>query len=49
MARLNIDPSTAKHYELVYQGNPLPEDKTLKELGIPNGARLILEPEPEVI
>lgn len=49
MGRLDIDPSKAKQYQLVYDGDPLPEDKTLTELGINDGAELVLEPEPEVI
>jgi hypothetical protein len=44
MAKLNIDPSTVGNYGLVYQGNPLPEDRTLKELSIPNKAILVLTP-----
>lgn len=49
MGRLEIDPSKAKQYQLVYDGDPLPENKTLAELGIDDGAELVLEPEPEVI
>lgn len=49
MGRLEIDPSKAKQYQLVYDGDPLPENKTLDELGIDDGAELVLEPEPEVI
>lgn len=49
IAQLNIDESKAKQYQLVHEGDPLPENKTLDELGIEDGAELILEPEPEVI
>lgn len=49
MGRLDIDPSKAKQYQLVYDGDPLPENETLAELGIDDGAELVLEPEPEVI
>lgn len=49
MGRLDIDPSKVKQYQLVYEGDPLPETKTLAELGINDGAELVLEPEPEVI
>lgn len=49
MGRLDIDPSKAKQYQLVYDGDPLPENKTLADLGIDDGAELVLEPEPEVI
>jgi hypothetical protein len=49
MGRLEIDPSKAKQYQLVHDGDPLPENKTLAELGIDDGAELVLEPEPEVI
>jgi hypothetical protein len=49
MGRLEIDPSKAKQYQLVHDGDPLPDNKTLAELGIDGGAELVLEPEPEVI
>lgn len=49
MGRLEIDPSKAKQYQLVHDGDPLPENKTPAELGIEDGAELVLEPEPEVI
>jgi len=49
MKRLEIDPSKAKQYQLVRDGDPLPENKTLTDLGIEDGAELVLEPEPEVI
>jgi len=49
MGRLEIDSSKAKQYQLVYDGNPLPENKSLADLGITDGAELVLEPEPEVI
>lgn len=43
MAQLKIDPSAASKYRLVLNGQPLPEDKTLVELNVPNGATLTLE------
>jgi len=49
MGRLEVDPSKAKQYQLVHDGDPLPENKTLAELSIDDGAELVLEPEPEVI
>ena len=49
MGRLDIDPSKAKQYQLVYDGDPLPGNQTLAELGIADGAEIVLEPEPEVI
>lgn len=49
MGRLEIDPSKAKQYQLVHDGDPLPGNKTLADLGIEDGAELVLEPEPEVI
>lgn len=49
IGRLEIDPSKAKQYQLVHDGEPLPGNKTLDELGIEDGAELVLEPEPEVI
>lgn len=49
MGRLEIDPSQAKQYQLVHDGDPLPENKTLNDLGITDGSELVLEPEPEVI
>ena len=42
MARLNIDPSQAGSYRLVYDGNELDENQTLGELGIPDSATLLL-------
>lgn len=44
MAKLGIDPSQKDSYRLVFQSNPLPEDKTIGEAGVPNGATLILTP-----
>ena len=44
MGRLGIDPSQADKYRLILDGNPLPEDKTLEEAGVPDGATLILTP-----
>lgn len=49
MGRLNIDPSASDEYRLVFDGNPLPENKSLDELDIPTEAVIDLEPEPEVI
>lgn len=49
MGQLEIDSSKAKQYQLVHEGDPLPENKTLADLGIEDGAELVLEPEPEVI
>lgn len=49
MGRLNIDPSGADEYRLVYDDNPLDEDQTLDELDIPDEAQLFLESDPEVI
>jgi len=50
MSKLGLDPSKAEDYNLLYKGNPLDEKKTLKELDIPDGATLLLEPRsPEVI
>lgn len=42
MGRLHIDPSQANSYGLVYNGQELDEGKTLQELGIPDGAILLL-------
>ncbi|MCI0724486.1 MAG: ubiquitin family protein [Acidobacteria bacterium] len=50
MARLELDPSMAKQYVLVFNGKVLPDDSTLEELGIGDKAVLLLEPRsPEVI
>lgn len=49
MERLGIDASKAKQYQLVFDDDPLQGNKTLDELGIEDGAELVLEPEPEVI
>jgi len=49
MGRLKIDPSTAKEYRLVYDGEPLSENKRLEDIDLPNEAVIDLEPEPEVI
>ncbi len=50
MAKLKLDPSMADKYVLVFNGRQLNEESTLAELGIPNGAALLLEPkQPEVI
>jgi hypothetical protein len=49
MGRLNIDPSGADEYRLVYDDNPLNEDQTLDDLDIPDEAQLFLESDPEVI
>lgn len=42
MAQLGIDPSQADSYQLVLGDNMLDESKTLEELGIPDGATLLL-------
>jgi hypothetical protein len=42
MAKLHIDPSQAGSYRLVLNGNELDENKTLGEVGVPNGATLLL-------
>ena len=46
MAKLHIDPSTADNYRLSIKGQtePLPEDKSLEDLGIINGTILVLSP-----
>lgn len=50
MGRLNIDPSTAEEYRLVHDGEPLPENKRLEDIDLPDESAVIdLEPEPEVI
>jgi len=49
MNQLGVNPSKAKQYQLVYDGDPLPGNKTLDDLDLPEEAELVLEPEPEVI
>ena len=50
MAKLKLDPSMADKYVLVLDGQTLNEGATLAELGIVDGAVLLLEPrQPEVI
>lgn len=46
MAKLHIDPATADNYRLSIKGqtDPLPEDKSLDELGILDGSILVLSP-----
>lgn len=44
MAGLHIDPATQGNYRLMLDGQQLPEDRTLAEAGVPNGATLILAP-----
>jgi len=46
MAELHLDPSTAGNYGLFIKGKnePLPEDKTLGELGISDGMTLVISP-----
>ena len=46
MAELHMDPSTAGNYGLFIKGKnePLPEDKTLGELGISEGMTLVISP-----
>ena len=48
MGRLHLDPSTAGDFQIVLDGNPLDESKTLGELNIPADSILILE-RPEVV
>jgi hypothetical protein len=43
MARLHLDPSSASDFIVVYQGQPLDEQKTLSELGVPSDAVLFIE------
>jgi hypothetical protein len=50
MGKLKLDPSMADKYVLVFNGKALNEESTLADLGIPDGAVLLLEPkQPEVI
>jgi hypothetical protein len=50
MNQLNIDPSTAEEYRLVHDGDPLPANKHLEDVDLPDESAVIdLEPEPEVI
>jgi hypothetical protein len=46
MAELHMDPLTARNYGLFIKGQnePLPEDRTLGELGITNGMTLVISP-----
>jgi len=46
MTELHMDPSTAGNYGLFTKGKnePLPEDKTLGELGISAGMTLVISP-----
>jgi len=46
MAELHMDPSTARNYGLFIKGQnePLPDDKTLGELGITDGMTLVISP-----
>lgn len=46
MAELHLDPSTAGNYGLFIKAKnePLPEDKTLGELGISDGMTLVISP-----
>jgi hypothetical protein len=44
MAKLHIDPATADNYKLVYQGNQLPDDQKIGQVGLPDGATLVLTP-----
>jgi len=43
MARLKLDPSKANDFVVVLDGNQLDEQKTLKELGVPENAILVIE------
>ena len=44
MGQLHIDPSTAGNFALLLNGEQLDESKTLKDLGIPDGATLRIAP-----
>jgi hypothetical protein len=50
MDRLNTDPAASEAYQLVADGEPLPADKRLEDVELPDESAVIdLEPEPEVI
>ena len=46
MKRMGIDITLSDKYEIVYNGNTIREDRRLKDCGLPDGAKIILEPEP---
>ena len=43
MARLKLDPSQADQYLVALDGNPLDENQTLAELGVPENSVLVIE------
>lgn len=43
MARLHLDPSKAGEFIVTFSGQPLDEQKSLGDLGIPDGAVLFIE------
>ena len=43
MGRLHLDPSQADQFMVTVEGNPLDESKTLAELGLQEGAILLIE------
>ncbi len=43
MGRLHLDPSQADQFIVTVEGNPLDESKTLGELGLHEGAILLIE------
>ena len=49
MGQLHIDPSTEGNFALLLNGEQLDENKTLKELGIPDGATLRIAPLKTVV
>ena len=46
MAHFKIDPATADRYWLRYEQTRLPDEKTLEDLNIPDGAQIYLETSP---
>ena len=44
MGQLHLDPSTEGNFALLLNGVQLDENKTLKEIGVPNGATLRIAP-----
>ena len=44
IGQLHIDPSTEGNFALLLDGQQLDESKTLKELGVPDGATLRIAP-----
>ena len=49
MAKLHVDPATADNYRLVYEGNPLPEDQKIGDVGVPDGGTLVLTPTGAIV